>query len=207
MAESRHTGPDGRSPPRMIVAISGASGAIYGIRLLEILRGIGIETHLIVSTAARATIAMETDRTLAAVQALADVVHSNDDIGAVCASGSFTNLGMVVAPCSIKTMSEIATGVTASLISRAADVALKERRRLVLMVRETPLHLGHIRTMANVTEAGAIVYPPLPAHYARPQSIAEMVDHTLGRVLDLFGVDAGVAHRWAGSAVVSRDNR
>jgi 4-hydroxy-3-polyprenylbenzoate decarboxylase len=190
----------------MIVAISGASGAIYGIRLLELLRGIDIETHLIVSAAARTTIAMETDRTLADVQALADVVHPNDDLGAVCASGSFTGLGMIVAPCSVRTMSEIATGVTSSLMSRAADVTLKERRRLVLMLRETPLHLGHIRTMANVTEAGAIVFPPLPALYARPRSIAEMVDHTLGRVLDLFGVDAGVAHRWSGSAAVGTDD-
>jgi flavin prenyltransferase len=207
MEESRHTRPHNGLPRRMIVAISGASGAIYGIRLLELLRGIGVETHLIVSTAAQTTIAMETGRTVADVQTLADVVHRNDDLGAVCASGSFISLGMIVAPCSVKTMSEIATGVTASLISRAADIALKERRRLVLMLRETPLHLGHIRTMANVTEAGAIVYPPLPALYARPRSIAEMVDHTLGRVLDLFGLDAGVAHRWSGSAAVSNDDR
>jgi flavin prenyltransferase len=200
MQESQQGGPGDVSRRRMIIAISGASGAIYGIRLLELLRAIGIETHLIVSTAARTTIAMETDRTLAEVRALADVVHPNDDLGAACASGSFTSLGMIVAPCSIKTMSEIATGVTASLISRAADVTLKERRRLVLMVRETPLHLGHIRTMANVTEAGAIIYPPVPALYARPASIAEMVGHTLGRVLDLFGLDAGVAHRWSGAA-------
>jgi 4-hydroxy-3-polyprenylbenzoate decarboxylase len=144
---------------------------------------------------------METDRTLADVQALADVVHSNDDLGAICASGSFVSLGMVVAPCSVKTMSEIASGVTAGLISRSADVILKERRRLVLMLRETPLHLGHIRTMASVTEAGAIVYPPLPAFYARPASIDQMINHSLGRVLDLFGVDVGVAHRWTGSTV------
>lgn len=201
MQASNQTGPGGGFPRRMIVAISGASGAIYGIRLLEILRKTGIETHLIVSTAARTTIAMETDRTLADVQALADVVHSNDDLGAICASGSFVSLGMVVAPCSVKTMSEIASGVTAGLISRSADVILKERRRLVLMLRETPLHLGHIRTMASVTEAGAIVYPPLPAFYARPASIDQMIDHSLGRVLDLFGVDVGVAHRWTGSTV------
>jgi 4-hydroxy-3-polyprenylbenzoate decarboxylase len=201
MQASNQTGPGGGFPRRMIVAISGASGAIYGIRLLEILRKTDIETHLIVSTAARTTIAMETDRTLADVQALADVVHSNDDLGAICASGSFVSLGMVVAPCSVKTMSEIASGVTAGLISRSADVILKERRRLVLMLRETPLHLGHIRTMASVTEAGAIVYPPLPAFYARPASIDQMINHSLGRVLDLFGVDVGVAHRWTGSTV------
>ena len=201
MRASNHTGPDGGSPRRMIVAISGASGAIYGVRLLELLRGADIETHLIVSAAARTTIAMETERDLEDVQALADVVHPNDDLGAVCASGSFHCIGMVVAPCSVKTMSEIASGVTAGLISRTADVTLKERRRLVLMLRETPLHLGHIRSMASVTEAGAIVYPPLPALYARPASIDEMVDHTVGRVLDLFGVDVGVAHRWSGSGV------
>jgi 4-hydroxy-3-polyprenylbenzoate decarboxylase len=183
-------------PRRLIVGISGASGAIYGIRLLELARRAGIETHLIVSNAARTTIDLETGRPLAEVEALADRLHRNDDFAAACASGSFQNLGMVIAPCSIKTMGEIASGVTASLMSRAADVTLKERRRLVLMLRETPLHLGHIRAMASVTEAGAIVYPPVPAFYARPASIAEMIDHTLGRVLDLFGVDVGTAHRW-----------
>jgi 4-hydroxy-3-polyprenylbenzoate decarboxylase len=186
-------------PRRLIVGISGASGAIYGIRLLELARRAGIETHLIVSNAARTTIDLETGRPLAEVEALADRVHRNDDFAAACASGSFQNLGMVVAPCSVKTMGEIASGVTASLLSRAADVTLKERRRLVLMLRETPLHLGHIRAMASVTEAGAIVYPPVPAFYARPASIAEMIDHTLGRVLDLFGVDVGTAHRWGGA--------
>jgi len=186
-------------PRRLIVGISGASGAIYGIRLLELARRAGIETHLIVSNAARTTIDLETGRPLAEVEALADRVHRNDDFAAACASGSFQNLGMVIAPCSIKTMGEIASGVTASLMSRAADVTLKERRRLVLMLRETPLHLGHIRAMASVTEAGAIVYPPVPAFYARPTSIAEMIDHTLGRVLDLFGVDVGTAHRWGGA--------
>jgi 4-hydroxy-3-polyprenylbenzoate decarboxylase len=183
---------------RLIVAISGASGAIYGVRLLELLRDTGIETHLIVSQTARMTLAAETSFKLADVEAMADVVHSNQDLGAACSSGSFRNLGVIVAPCSVKTMSEIATGVTANLISRAADVALKERRRVVLMLRETPLHLGHIRQMAAVTEAGAIVYPPVPAFYARPKSLEEMVDHTLGRVLDLFDIDLGLVRRWTG---------
>jgi 4-hydroxy-3-polyprenylbenzoate decarboxylase len=183
---------------RLIVGISGASGAIYGIRLLELLKDTEIETHLIISRAASMTIASETDLKVADVEALADVVHANQDVGAACSSGSFQNLGMVVAPCSIKTMAEIATGVTANLISRAADVALKERRRVVLMLRETPLHLGHIRGMAAVTEAGAIVYPPVPAFYTRPQSLEDMVDHSLGRVLDLFDINLGLVRRWSG---------
>jgi 4-hydroxy-3-polyprenylbenzoate decarboxylase len=193
----KQTPSDGRAK-RLIVGISGASGAVYGVRLLELLRDTDIETHLIISNAGKTTLAAETALKLADVEALADVVHSNQDLGAACSSGSFRNLGVIVAPCSIKTMSEIATGVTANLISRAADVALKERRRLVLMLRETPLHLGHIRSMAAVTEAGAIVYPPVPAFYAHPQSLDEMVDHTLGRVLDLFGIDLGVVRRWTG---------
>jgi 4-hydroxy-3-polyprenylbenzoate decarboxylase len=183
---------------RLIIGISGASGAVYGIRLLELLKDTEIETHLIVSRAASMTIASETDLKVADVEALADVVHSNQDVGAACSSGSFQNLGMVVAPCSIKTMAEIATGVTANLMSRAADVALKERRRVVLMLRETPLHLGHIRSMAAVTEAGAIVYPPVPAFYTRPRSLDDMVDHSLGRVLDLFDINLGTVRRWSG---------
>ncbi len=183
---------------RLIVGITGASGAIYGYRLLELLRDTDIETHLIVSRAAHITLAAETDLKIADVEALADVVHSNQDIGAACSSGSFQNLGMVIAPCSIKTMAEISTGVTSNLISRSADVALKERRRVVLMLRETPLHLGHIRTMASVTEAGAIVYPPVPAFYTRPASLTEMIDHTVGRVLDLFGIETSVVKRWSG---------
>lgn len=188
----------GNPAKRLIVGITGASGAIYGIRLLELLKETEIETHLIVSRAAQMTIAAETGFKTADVEALADVVHSNLDIGAACSSGSFQNLGMVIAPCSVKTMAEIATGVTANLISRAADVALKERRRVVLMLRETPLHLGHIRSMAAVTEAGAIVYPPVPAFYTKPASLEDMVDHTLGRVLDLFGVELGTVRRWGG---------
>ena len=191
--------------PRLIVGISGASGVIFGIRLLELLRDIGIETHLIVSRAAQVTLAYETDLKLADVEKLATVVHSNQDIGAAVSSGSFRTLGMIIAPCSVKTMSEIATGVTPNLLSRAADVALKERRRVVLLLRETPLHIGHIRTMAAVTEAGAIVYPPVPAFYARPQSLAEAVDHTLGRVLDLFDIEVGKVRRWTGEKTRPKD--
>lgn len=186
------------SRPRIIVGISGASGAVYGKRVLEILRDMDVETHLMMSSAARITIAAETDFTPADLEAIASVAHANKDIGAACASGSFRTLGMIVAPCSVKTLSEIATGMTTSLLTRSADVTLKERRRLVLMLRETPLHLGHIRSMTAVTEMGAIVYPPVPALYARPASIEEMIDHTVGRVLDLFDLDAGLAHRWKG---------
>jgi len=188
-------GVDGR---RLVVGISGASGAIFGVRLLELLKETDIETHLIMSRAARLTLTSETDFTVADVEALATVVHSNQNIGAGCSSGSFKTAGVIIAPCSVKTMSEIATGTTANLLSRAADVALKERRRVVLLLRETPLHLGHIRTMAAVTEAGAIVYPPVPAFYSRPASLAEMVDHTLGRALDLFDIDLGTVQRWKG---------
>jgi 4-hydroxy-3-polyprenylbenzoate decarboxylase len=183
---------------RLIVGMSGASGAVYGIRLLEVLKDSGIQAHLVMSRAAKITLAAETGFKVSDVERLAAVVHSNDDIGAACASGSFHTVGMVIAPCSVKTMSEIATGVTPHLLSRAADVALKERRRVVLLLRETPLHLGHIRSMAAVTEAGAIVFPPVPAFYARPASLDEMVDHTIGRVLDLFDIDTGLVSRWTG---------
>jgi len=182
----------------LLVGITGASGAIYGVRLLELLRDCNVEAHLIVSRAAQMTLAYETTLKLADVERLATVVHSNSDVGAACSSGSFPTRGMVIAPCSIKTMSEIATGVTANLISRAADVVLKERRRLVLMLREAPLHIGHIRTMATVTEMGGIIYPPVPAFYAQPKSIEEMVDHTLARILDLFDIDTGKIRRWTG---------
>ena len=187
--------------PRILVGITGASGAIYGIRLLEVLRDYGAETHLVMSKAAQVTLACETSLKVADVEKLADVVYPNSDIGAACSSGSFKMHGMIIAPCSIKTMSEIATGNTANLMSRAADVALKERRRVVLMLRETPLHIGHIRNMATVTEAGAIVYPPVPAFYALPQSLEDMIDHTLGRVLDLFDIDVGKVRRWSGDRV------
>lgn len=183
---------------RLVVGISGASGATYGVRLLELLQDRGIQTHLIISRAAKVTIASETNFKVSDIEKLATVVHSNEDIGAACSSGSFRTLGMVIAPCSIRTMSDIAAGTTTTLISRAADVVLKERRRLVLLLRETPLHLGHIRTMAAVTEAGAIVYPPVPAFYSHPATLTEMVDHTLGRVLDLFDVDLGLVKRWSG---------
>lgn len=187
--------------PSIIVGVSGASGVVYGKRVLEVLRDLGVDTHLVMSNAARITMAAETDFTPKDLEALSTVTHSNKDIGAACSSGSFKTLGMIVAPCSVKTMAEIATGTTSNLLSRAADVSLKERRKLVLVLRETPLHLGHLRNMTAVTEAGAIIYPPVPAFYAKPQSLEEMVDHTIGRVLDLFDLDAGLAHRWKGVQV------
>jgi 4-hydroxy-3-polyprenylbenzoate decarboxylase len=180
----------------MIVGISGASGVVYGVRLLQLLRQLDIESHLVMSRSAQVTLAHESPHSVADVRALATVTYPNTDIGAAISSGSFPVMGMIVAPCSIRTLSEVATGVTSGLISRAADVTLKERRRLVLMVRETPLHLGHLRSMTSVTEAGAIVYPPVPAFYANPESLDDMVDHTLGRVLDLFGIETSVVHRW-----------
>jgi 4-hydroxy-3-polyprenylbenzoate decarboxylase len=185
-------------PPPIVVGISGASGVIYGIRLLGLLRDLRIPTHLIMSRSAEITVAHETDLKLADIRALATVVHAPTDIAAAVASGSFRTRGMVVAPCSIRSMAEIATGTTSSLLTRAADVTLKERRRLVLMVRETPLHAGHLRAMAQLSDLGAVIAPPVPAFYARPASIAEMVDHTLGRVLDLFDIDAGTTRRWPG---------
>ena len=181
---------------RLIVGISGASGVIYGIRMLELLRSTAVETHLVISKSAEITVAYETDWKAAAVKAMADVVYPAGDIGAAISSGSFKTMGMVVAPCSIRSMGEISSGVTSSLLSRAADVVLKERRRLVLMLRETPLHAGHIRSMQAVTEMGAIVAPPVPAFYARPKSIEEMVDQTIGRTLELFDIDAGLTKRW-----------
>lgn len=184
------------APERLIIGISGASGAVYGVRLLQILRGTGVETHLVMSKTARLTLDCETGLSLADVHALAGKVHAADDMAAPIASGSFRTLGMIVAPCSIRSMSEIATGVTSSLLTRAADVVLKERRRLVLMVRETPLHTGHLRTMTLLSEMGAIIAPPVPAFYARPASLEAMVDHTAGRVLDLFGIGTSAAYRW-----------
>lgn len=182
--------------PRLIIGISGASGVIYGVRMLEMLRPMNVETHLVMSRPAEVTLAHETRLKVADVRALADVVYQVQDIGAAISSGSFQNMGMVIAPCSIRTMGEIATGVTSTLLTRAADVALKERRRLVLMLRETPLHLGHIRSMAAVAEIGAIVYPPVPAFYANPASVDDLVNHTVGRVLDLFGIETGKVRRW-----------
>jgi flavin prenyltransferase len=181
---------------RLIVGISGASGVIYGARLLELLRPLEIETHLVISRAAEVTLALETDLKPAALRARADVVHAIGDMAAPISSGSFKTLGMVVAPCSIRSMSEIAAGVTTTLLTRAADVVLKERRRLVLVVRESPLHTGHLRTMTTLSEMGAVIAPPVPAFYAKPRTLEEMVDQTLGRVLDLFGMDTGTVRRW-----------
>ena len=188
---------------RLIVGISGASGSIYGIRLLQALRELGIESHLVMTKAAEMTLRYETDTNAAALRTQADTHYPIGDIGAAIASGSFPTLGMIVAPCSVHTLAEIATGVTANLLTRAADVTLKERRRLVLMLRETPLHLGHLRAMAQVTEMGAIVAPPVPAFYSRPQSLEEMVDHTIGRVLDLYGLESGRVKRWPGGTAES----
>ena len=184
------------SSARLIVGISGASGVAYGVRLLEALRPLPIESHLVMSKAAELTLAYETALKVAQVQALADVCHPIGDVGASIASGSFRTLGMVVAPCSIRSMSEIAAGTTASLLTRAADVVLKERRRLVLMVRETPLHSGHLKTMLALSEMGAIVAPPVPAFYAAPAGLDDIVDQSVGRVLDLFDLDSPLVKRW-----------
>lgn len=182
--------------PRLVVGITGASGVVYGIRMLEALLGLPIESHLVMSKSAEMTVAYETDMKPADVKAMADVVYPIGDIGAAISSGSFRTMGMVIAPCTVRTLSEIASGVTSTLLTRAADVTLKERRRLVLMLRETPLHAGHIRSMLQVTEMGAIVAPPVPAFYTRPESVSEIVDQSVGRVLDLFGIDSGLPKRW-----------
>jgi 4-hydroxy-3-polyprenylbenzoate decarboxylase len=181
---------------RIIVGISGASGVIYGIRALQALRELGVETHLVASKAAEMTLGYETAYSPRDLKEMADYSYKPSDIGASIASGSFRNLGMLIAPCSVRSMSEIATGVTGGLISRAADVTLKERRRLVLMVRETPFHLGHLRTMTALTEMGAVIHPPLPAFYTNPQTIADLVDQSVGRALDLFGLDWKPVRRW-----------
>ena len=181
---------------RLVVGISGASGVAYGLRALDACRDLGIESHLILSKAAALTLAQETSLSIADVAAKADVVHKVGDVGAAVSSGSFRTLGMLIAPCSIRTMSEIATGVTSSLLTRAADVTLKERRPLVLMVRETPLHLGHLRTMVRLAEMGAVIAPPLPAFYAAPQTLEQMVDQSVGRCLDLFGLSWEPVRRW-----------
>ncbi|MGV9010117.1 UbiX family flavin prenyltransferase [Brevundimonas sp.] len=183
---------------RLIVGISGASGVTYGVRVLDALRELGVESHLVVTRAALLTLSQETDLSPDDLTGRADVVHKLADVGATIASGSFRTLGMIVAPCSVRTMSEIATGVTSTLLTRAADVVLKERRPLVLMVRETPFHLGHLRTMTALTEMGAVIAPPLPAFYARPESIEDIVDQSVGRALDLFGLDWSAVRRWDG---------
>lgn len=192
-------------PRRLVIGISGASGVQYGVRMLAVLRDTDIETHLVITQAAEITLAYETRFKVAEVRALARVWHQVTDIAAAISSGSFRTMGMVVAPCSMRSMSEIASGVTSSLLTRAADVTLKERRRLVLMVRETPLHTGHLRTMLALSEIGAIITPPVPAFYARPESLDAMVDHTVGRVLDLFDIDTGMVRRWRDPEGGTRD--
>jgi 4-hydroxy-3-polyprenylbenzoate decarboxylase len=183
----------------MVVGITGASGILYGVKLLHLLRALKVESHLVLTRAARLTIPHETDLTAREIASLADVTYGIGDVAASISSGSFITLGMIVAPCSIRTLSEIATGTTSSLLTRAADVTLKERRRLVLMVRETPLTLGHIRAMAAATENGAIIAPPVPAFYTRPVSLDDIITHTVARTLDLFGLDAGMS-RWGEEA-------
>ncbi len=187
-----------KTAARLIVVISGASGTVYGVRILEMLRKAGIETHLVMSKSAEMTLVYETDLKPKDVRALASVNYPVGDIGAAISSGSFPTMGMIVAPCSIRTMSEIATGVTASLLSRAADVVLKEKRRLVLAVRETPLHSGHLRAMTTLADIGAVIAPIEPAFYNRPKTVDDIVNHTCGRLLDLFDIDTGIVIRWKG---------
>jgi 4-hydroxy-3-polyprenylbenzoate decarboxylase len=184
---------------RIIVGISGSTGAIYGIRLLEVLAGIEeVETHLVASDAARLTIGFETDRDPDTVLGLADVAYDNRNIGAAIASGTFITDGMIIAPCSVRTLAAVANSLNDNLLTRAADVCLKERRKLVMLVRETPLHAGHLRLMLQATEAGAVILPPAPAFYHLPKTVQDVVDHTIGKALDQFGVDAGLFPRWAG---------
>jgi flavin prenyltransferase len=194
-------------PKRLIVGISGASGIVYGIRTLEFLRKAGVETHLVMSKAAEMTLVYETDLKVKDVRAMADVYHAMPNIGASISSGSFRTMGMLIVPCSVRTMGEIATGVTSSLMSRAADVVLKERRRLVLAFRETPLHGGHLRTMTQLSDMGAIVAPIVPAFYTRPQTLDDIIDHTVGRLLDLFDLDIGVVKRWKTESGVDPSGR
>lgn len=184
------------APKRLVVGISGATGVVYGIRILQVLRTLGIESHLVMTKTAEITLAYESDLKVADVHGLADVVHRVDDLAAPPSSGSFRTMGMIVAPCSVRALAEIATGTGANLLTRAADVTLKERRRLVLMVRETPLHLGHLRNMTAVTEMGGVIAPPAPAFYTRPKSLDEIVDQGIGRVLDLFDIDTDAFPRW-----------
>ncbi|MGI5940174.1 MAG: UbiX family flavin prenyltransferase [Thermoleophilia bacterium] len=186
---------------RLIVGISGASGIVYGVRLLEVLRHTSVETHLILSEAAKSVAALETGYSAAQIEALANVVYEDDDLAACISSGSFLTMGMVVAPCAIKSLSAIAHSYSDGLLVRAADVALKEGRRLVLVVRETPLHLGHLRLMVEAAECGAVILPPMPAFYHHPQSVADIVDHTVGKILDQFGVEHNLFSRWQGGGV------
>jgi flavin prenyltransferase len=184
-------------PKRLVIGISGASGVIYGVRLLEALKLLPVETHLVMTRTAEVTLAHETDFKVAAVRKLADVAHGVDDLAAAVSSGSFRTLGMIVAPCSMRSLGEIATGISSNLLTRAADVVLKERRKLVLLVRETPLHAVHLRNMATLADMGAIIAPPVPAFYNRPKTLDDVIDHTVGRVLDLFGLDTGKVKRWS----------
>ena len=185
---------------RLIIGISGASGIIYGLRILEILKNLEDnkrpELHLVMSRSAEVTLAYETKMKTSEVHQLADIVHANKDISATIASGSFKTDGMIIAPCSMKTLAEIASGVTSNLLSRAADVTLKERRRLVCLTRETPLHSGHLKNMLALSEMGGIVAPPVPAFYTKPKTIDDIVEHTAGRILDLFDIEAGLVKRW-----------
>jgi 4-hydroxy-3-polyprenylbenzoate decarboxylase len=183
---------------RLVVGISGASGTIYGIRLLEVLKTTSIETHLVMTEAAKQVAELETGYLPEQVEALADAVYANDEIDAPISSGSYSTLGMIVAPCSIKSLSAIAHSYNDTLLARAADVVLKERRKLILVVRETPLHLGHLRLMAEVTEYGAVVLPPMPSFYHRPETVADIVDHTVGKMLDQFGLEHHLFRRWSG---------
>ncbi|MBM68806.1 MAG: 3-octaprenyl-4-hydroxybenzoate carboxy-lyase [Haliea sp.] len=183
---------------RIIVGISGASGIVYGVRALAMLRDCGVETHLVITKSAELTLHHELDMSLDEIKALATEVHPIRNVGASIASGSFRTGGMLIAPCSVRTMAEIATGVTSTLLTRAADVVLKERRRLVLVVRETPLHTGHLRTLTQLSEMGAVIAPPVPAFYAQPESLDAMVTQTVGRLLDLFDIDSGQVRRWQG---------
>jgi 4-hydroxy-3-polyprenylbenzoate decarboxylase len=182
--------------PRLIIGITGSSGIIYGIRLLQTLKKMDVETHLVISKAGQLTRSYESQLSASELRALADVYHQCSDISASIASGSFKTMGMIVAPCSMNTLAEIAHGLSSTLLTRAADVVLKERRRLVLIPRETPLHLGHLNNMVQVTQMGGIIYPPVPAFYHQPKTIDELVDDTVGRVLDLFDLDSGLVKRW-----------
>ncbi len=186
-------------PRRLIVGISGATGIAYGIRLLEALRDTDVESHLVVTRPGLMTLGYETDMTRDDLYALADTVYASSDIGAAISSGSMITLGMIVAPCAVKSAAEIASGATQTLLTRAADVTLKERRRLVLMVRESPVHTGHLRTLTEASEIGAVIMPPMPAFYPRPETIEDMIDHTVGRALDLFGIEHDLLKRWTGT--------
>jgi 4-hydroxy-3-polyprenylbenzoate decarboxylase len=186
-------------PRRLIVGISGATGIAYGIRLLQALRESDVESHLVVTRPGLMTLGYETDLTRDDLYALADMVYAPNDVGAAISSGSMITLGMIVAPCAVKSAAEIASGATQTLLTRAADVTLKERRRLVLMVRESPLHTGHLRTLTEASEIGAVIMPPMPAFYPRPETIEDMIDHTVGRALDLFGIEHDLLKRWTGT--------